>query len=159
MDIKMNPIGYIYTPFESVENMPIQPAGAEGVEGRLVVKPEYVEGLADIEEFSHIMLLYYLHQIKDPQLTVVPFLDNQPHGIFATRSPKRPNQIGISVVKLTRVEQDTLYIKNIDVLNETPVLDIKPYFIDFDHHDACRFGWYEKAMGKVKEARSDKRFK
>lgn len=159
MEIKLNPIGHIYTPYNSVENMPIQPAGAAGVEGRLVVKAEYLEGLADIEDFSHIMLLYYFHQIKDPQLTVIPFLDDKPHGIFATRSPKRPNQIGISVVKLLRVEKDTLFIENIDVLNGTPVVDIKPYFVDFDHHDADRFGWYEKAMGKVKHARSDKRFK
>lgn len=159
MEIKLNPVGYIYTPYDDVEDMPIQPAGATGVEGRIVVNPEYIEGLADIEDFSHIMLLYYFHRVKNPQLTVVPFLDNEPHGIFATRSPTRPNKIGISVVKLISVDRDTLYIENIDVLNGTPVLDIKPYFIDFDHHDAYRFGWYERAFGKVKNARSDDRFK
>lgn len=159
MEIKLDPIGYIQTPHHSIENMPIQPAGAVGIEGTLVVKPEFAEGLKDIGGFSHLILLYYFHKVKDPQLTVIPFLDDQSHGIFATRSPKRPNQIGISVVKLKKVEENTLYISDVDVLNGTPVLDIKPYFPEFDHHDTSRYGWYEKALGKVKRVRSDGRFK
>jgi tRNA-Thr(GGU) m(6)t(6)A37 methyltransferase TsaA len=139
--------------------MPIQPAGASGVEGTVEVYNEYIEGLKDLDGFSHIMLLYYFHQTSGYKLSVKPFLDDTEHGLFATRAPRRPNPIGISVVKLNRVDGGVLYIENVDILDGTPLLDIKPYVPEFDNHPADKVGWLADAGGKVENKRSDKRFK
>jgi tRNA-Thr(GGU) m(6)t(6)A37 methyltransferase TsaA len=126
MQICYRPIGYIYTPFEEVKGMPVQPTGAAGVAGRIEVDPLFIAGIQDLEGFSHIFLLYNLHRVRDFRLMVKPFLDTQERGIFATRSPVRPNAIGLSVLKLTAIEGATLRVENVDILNCTPVLDIKP---------------------------------
>jgi tRNA-Thr(GGU) m(6)t(6)A37 methyltransferase TsaA len=138
--------------------MPIQPTSARGVTGTVTILPEYLEGLADLEGFSHVFVLYHLHEICGHDLTVTPFLDTKRHGIFATRSPKRPNPVGLSVMELLGLEGDTLYLGNVDVLNNTPVLDIKPYVPDFDVWPADRTGWFQGKSTNAVSQRSDDRF-
>lgn len=159
MSINFNPIGIIQTPFQTIEGMPIQPAGADGAPGQVEVFPEYQAGLKDLDGFSHIYLLYHLHQARFQELTVTPFLDSTPRGLFATRAPKRPNPIGLSVVQLTKIEEGMIHVLNVDMLDGTPLLDIKPYIPEFDHYPVTSTGWYQKAKGKVHQTRSDDRFK
>ena len=156
--IEYQPIGVIHTSFKMREGMPIQPAGADGVQGTVEVFQEFTEGLADLEGFSHIILLYHFHQSIDSPMLVTPFMDSRPRGVFSTRAPKRPNPIGISVVKLIKIQGSNLYVENVDILDRTPLLDIKPYVPEFDHYPADRIGWLEKARGGVREKRSDNRF-
>ena len=139
--------------------MPIQPTGAAGIQAIVEVFPEFAEGLRDLEGFSHIILLYHFHRVQESRLTVTPFLDSQPRGVFATRAPKRPNPIGLSIVKLLGVEQNILHVENVDILDGTPLLDIKPYVPEFDQHPADRVGWLEQAKGRVQRTRSDDRFR
>lgn len=152
-------IGHIRSPFDDVEGMPIQPSGACGVRGSVVVYPEYAEGLRDLDGFSHVILLYHFHETKGSDLIVTPFLDSRPHGVFATRAPRRPNPIGFSVVRLLEISSNTLNVENIDVLDGTPLIDIKPYVPAFDHHPADRIGWLETNSQNVKRKVSDNRFK
>jgi tRNA-Thr(GGU) m(6)t(6)A37 methyltransferase TsaA len=158
MYIHYQPIGYFHTPHKSVEGMPIQPSGARGCQGVIRVLPEFVEGLRDIAGFSHLIVLYHLHEIQGQDLTVLPFLDKRPHGIFATRSPKRPNPIGLSVMELHGAAGESLFLDNVDVLDGTPVIDIKPYVPDFDVWPADRVGWFEGKSGNAATHRSDDRF-
>lgn len=159
MAISFNPIGTINTPFKTKEGMPIQSKGAEGIRGLIVVYDEYLLGLKDLEGFSHIILIYNFHLSKRFNLETIPFLDNKPHGIFATRSPERPNQIGFSVVKLISVENNILVIENADIIDGTPLLDIKPYIPDFDSWKAEKCGWYDTIDFNINHVQSDKRFK
>ena len=156
--ITFKPIGKIYTPFNTPEGMPIQPSGAVGVKGRIEIFPEFTEGLKDLDGFSHIMLIYHLHLSGRYKLLVKPFMDEMEHGIFATRSPKRPNPIGFSLVKLGYIENNIINIENIDVLNETPLLDIKPFVDDFDFVKDSKKGWLETNAIKSKTMKSDNRF-
>lgn len=156
--IEYRPIGVIRTPFESLEGMPIQPAGALSVRGTVNVFPKYAEGLRDLDGFSHVMLLYHFHQAREPKLVVAPFMDSQPRGVFATRAPARPNPIGLSVVKLLEIEDCTLHVENVDILDGTPLLDIKPYVPEFDDHPAGRVGWLGQARGVVQNKKADNRF-
>ncbi len=133
-------IGLIRSPFSNREGMPIQSARSE-VPGQVEVDDAYVEGLLDIEGFSHLILLYLFDRIGEPQLIVRPFLDDKPHGVFATRHPARPNPIGLSVVELVGRSANVLHIRGVDVLDGTPLLDIKPYVPQFDHHAVTRTGW------------------
>jgi len=139
--------------------MPIQPRGATGVEGTVEVLEEYKAGLQDLDGFSHIILLYLFHRSKGFSLKVVPFLDNQLRGLFSTRAPKRPNPIGLSVIRLDRIENCVLHVRDVDVLDGTPLLDIKPYVPEFDSREEVRIGWLEKAKGTVLSRKSDDRFK
>lgn len=159
MSVSLEPIGTIYTPFEKKEGMPIQPKGAEGIKGRIVLYEEFAPGLADLDGFSHIILIYQFNKSEGFKLKVVPFLDNTPRGVFATRAPRRPNPIGLSVVRLTGINNNILDIENVDMLNETPLLDIKPYIPEFDFIELVRTGWAEKNITKLDNTRSDKRFK
>jgi tRNA-Thr(GGU) m(6)t(6)A37 methyltransferase TsaA len=154
-----SPIGTIHTPFKNVEGMPIQPSGAKGIRGHIDILPEFVEGLKDLDGFSHIVLLYHFHEGKESKLTVVPFMDTVPRGVFATRAPKRPNPIGLSVVKLIGIEENIVHIENVDILDGTPLLDIKPYVREFDHEEKIRVGWLEKARGRSRSKKADDRFK
>lgn len=158
MEITYRPIGVIHSPFTEKKGMPIQPTGAANVRGTVEVLPEFAPGLADLAGFSHIILLYHFHRAGAARLTVTPFMDTQPRGLFSTRAPTRPNPIGLSIVRLLAVEQNKLYIENVDILDGTPVLDIKPYVPDFDQHPADRVGWLERAKGQVRNRRSDARF-
>ncbi len=158
MDIPYRPIGIIHSSFTDPRDMPIQPTGASSAPGRAEVFPEFEEGLADLDGFSHIILIYHFHRVRRVDLTVTPFLDAQPHGVFATRAPTRPNPIGLSIVELRRVEGCVLHLDNVDVLNGTPLLDIKPYVPDFDRPRGAKAGWLEKAKTKAQKVRSDDRF-
>lgn len=157
--IEMKPIGIIHTPFNSSEGMPIQPAGAAGIRGTIEIFEEYQAGLNDLDGFSHIILLFHFHRSSGFNIQVVPFMDSQLRGLFATRAPRRPNQIGLSVVQLDRIENGVLYIQNVDIMNDTPLLDIKPYVPEFDSHVDIRTGWLEQARKTVTERKSDDRFK
>ncbi len=158
MTITYNPIGFFHSPFADVENMPIQPVGGMNVEGEIELFTEYRAGLQDLEGFSHIIVISHLHRIKGYDLLVKPFLDINVHGIFATRSPKRPNPIGFSVMKLKEVTSSSLIVKGVDVVDGTPVIDVKPYVADFDIWEADRFGWFEGKSKNAKYHQSDNRF-
>jgi len=156
--IYYKPIGCIHSPFHDIANMPIQPAGSRGIAGKLEIVPEYVEGLKDLGGFSHIILVYHFHLAKGYSLTVKPFLDTHLRGVFATRAPKRPNPIGISVVRLRRIKGNIIYVEDIDVVDGTPLLDIKPYVSAFDACKTDKIGWLSQKIKNVHRAKSDKRF-
>lgn len=156
--IQFQPIGEIRTPFKTIEDMPIQPTGARNVKGRVMVRPEYDAGLEDIEGFSHLVLIYQFHLSAGFRLKVKPFLDDRQRGVFATRAPRRPNPIGLSVVSLERRKDAVLYIGGIDVIDGTPLLDIKPYVPAFDTPRVARVGWLEGKAGEAVVKRSDGRF-
>ena len=157
--IKYQPIGIIHSPFKEVAGMPIQSAGANGIKGTIELGHEFAAGLKDLEGFSHIILLYHFHLSKSYSLKVKPFLDENIHGVFATRAPRRPNPIGLSVVKLLRVEGSTLHIEEVDIVDGTPLLDIKPYVPEFDVKRAKKIGWLSKTVGRVYVTKADDRFK
>jgi tRNA-Thr(GGU) m(6)t(6)A37 methyltransferase TsaA len=157
--ISYQPIGIIHSPFKNIKGMPIQSAGAKGIKGTIELHPAYAEGLKDLEGFSHIILLYHFHLSKSYSLTVKPFLDKDMRGVFATRAPRRPNPIGLSIVKLLGIEGCTLHIEEVDVVDGTPLLDIKPYVPKFDVKRAKRIGWLSKTVGRVYVTKADDRFK
>jgi tRNA-Thr(GGU) m(6)t(6)A37 methyltransferase TsaA len=159
MDIVFRAIGVIHTPFSAVEGTPIQPRFAAGIRGRVEVFPEFVAGLQDLDGFSHIILLYHFHRISGYQLSVNPFLDEHPRGLFATRAPVRPNPIGLSVVELLSIERDSLFVEGVDMLDGTPLLDVKPFVPQVDCPEECRTGWLEEALRKGRNTRADDRFK
>jgi tRNA-Thr(GGU) m(6)t(6)A37 methyltransferase TsaA len=156
--IELSPIGIIHTPFKEREGMPIQPAGARGVRGRVEIFEAFQAGLVDLDGFSHIILLYTFHRSQGYDLQVIPFLDSKPRGVFATRAPKRPNPLGLSIVQLERIEQGQLHIQDVDILDGTPLLDIKPYVPAFDSPIAVRLGWLEEADQRVMTRKADERF-
>ena len=153
------PIGIIHSPFDKPEGMPIQPVGARGIKGTVDVQAEYEDGLKDLDGFSHIILIYHFHLAEGYSLQVKPFLDDTPRGIFAVRAPRRPNPIGISVVRLERMEGTRLHISNIDVVDGTPLLDVKPYVPDFDGVEDVQIGWLADRADRATGKRSDERFK
>jgi tRNA-Thr(GGU) m(6)t(6)A37 methyltransferase TsaA len=138
--------------------MPIQPLSENSAAGRIEVFPEFADGLRDLDGFSHVLLLYHFHRSRAFSPLVVPFLDTQPRGLFATRAPNRPNPIGISLVRLLRVEGSLLHVGNIDVLDGTPLLDIKPHVPDFDCVPEARIGWMAKATADMRKKVADGRF-
>jgi tRNA-Thr(GGU) m(6)t(6)A37 methyltransferase TsaA len=152
------PIGTIHSPFTEPSDTPIQPTGAAGVRGTIDIQPEFVAGLEDVEGFSHLILLYQFHLSRGFSLTVRPFLDDKPHGLFATRAPRRPNPIGLSVVRLVRREGSVLWVSDLDIVDGTPLLDIKPYVPEFDVREGTRIGWLEGQAHLVRGVRADDRF-
>ncbi len=157
-EIIFRPIGIIRSPHDKTEGMPIQPAAAMGIKGSVEIFSDYVDGLKDIEGFSHIILIYHFHLSTGYQLEVKPFLDDNKHGVFATRAPKRPNQIGLSVVKLLGRIDNIVQIENVDILNDTPLLDIKPFVPDFDAVENSSIGWLSKSKHNFSTRKSDERF-
>jgi tRNA-Thr(GGU) m(6)t(6)A37 methyltransferase TsaA len=151
------PIGIIHTPFTDTSGMPIQPSRGRGVRGEVEVFPDFVEGLVDLEGFSHIVLLFHLHRSRGYELRVTPFLDTVSRGLFATRAPRRPNPIGLSVVRLVAVDDGVLTIEDLDILDGSPLLDIKPYIPDFDREDEIRLGWLDGVRNR--DVVSDDRFR
>jgi tRNA-Thr(GGU) m(6)t(6)A37 methyltransferase TsaA len=159
MDIvNYHPIGAIHSPFETVEGMPIQPLGATGIPGWVEVHPEYAEGLQDLAGFSHLILLYHFHQAGKAKLMVMPFLDKKLRGVFSTRAPVRPNPIGLSIVKLIAVQGTRLEIENVDILDGTPLLDIKPYIPQMENFEDVRIGWLSKTVDDIRDTQADDRF-
>jgi len=161
MEIKLQQIATIRSPFCDLKNMPIQPNGAKETYATIEFKKEFTEGLKDLDGFSHAYLIYYFHKVESHKLSVVPFNDKThiPRGVFATRAPVHPNTIGLSVVELVNVEENIVTIKGIDILDGTPLLDIKPYIENFDKvYGEVRNGWMKSSNEEVSSMRSDERF-
>ncbi len=156
--VQLKPIGIIHTPFKEQKGTPIQPKRGKGIEGTIEIFPEYVEGLADLDGFSHIYLIFHLDRSEGFKLKVIPYLDDVERGVFATRAPRRPNPIGLSIVKLNRIEGSILYIEDIDILDGTPLLDIKPYVHNFDEPQDYRIGWLEDKADRADNEDADDRF-
>ncbi|MBN2027205.1 MAG: tRNA (N6-threonylcarbamoyladenosine(37)-N6)-methyltransferase TrmO [Actinobacteria bacterium] len=154
-EITYRPIGVIRSPYTSSTGTPIQPEGGRGVEGTVEVREEFVPGLRDLEGFSHIVLVYHFHDNAAVRLVVKPFLDDAEHGVFATRAPTRPNHIGMSVVRLDHIEGNVLHIRDIDILDGTPLLDIKPHVPHFDCPLEVRIGWLEGKVSLYRDKRDD----
>jgi len=144
--MEVKPIGIIRSPFRNKEETPIQPFKSKSI-GKIEIYKKYKKGLDDIDGFSHLILIYRFHKSKGFKLLVRPFLDNKLRGLFATRAPRRPNQIGISVVKLLSRKDNILIVKGIDALDKTPLLDIKPYVPEFSTTTKVKIGWLK---GKLK---------
>jgi tRNA-Thr(GGU) m(6)t(6)A37 methyltransferase TsaA len=157
--IVYEPIGVIHTPFKKRDDMPMQPSGGKGIEGVAVLRPELAEALADVDGFSHVYLIYHMHKSSGYTPKVVPFLDTEKRGLFATRAPRRPNPIGMSVVRVKRVEGNELRFQDVDMLDGTPLLDIKPCVREFDSRGKMRIGWLEGKSCGARMHKSDDRFK
>jgi tRNA-Thr(GGU) m(6)t(6)A37 methyltransferase TsaA len=157
--ITYKPIGIIYSPFKSIEGVPVQPAGANGIKGKVKIFKKYLNGLMNLDGFSHIILVYHFHLSDGYSLKVIPFLKDKEQGVFATRAPKRPNQIGISVVKVQKIQKNIIDIINVDIINGTPLLDIKPYASFFENVKNERIGWLSGEIKNINKIKSDKRFK
>ena len=142
--ITIKPIGKIHTPYKTTEGMPIQGAFEEKVTGTVELFQEYKEGLKDFEGFSHLILIYQFNRAKEEKLLGKPYLEDEVHGIFAIRGPRRPNHIGFSIVKVKKIEDNVITFSEVDILDETPVLDIKPYIAYFDSRENTKNGWLEK---------------
>jgi len=158
LTIDLKPIGVIHSPFKNLEDMPIQPVAAQGVFGSVELIPEYIEGLNDLNGFTHIYLIYLFHLSQGYNLKVVPFLDTAPRGLFATRAPRRPNPIGLSIVKIKTITENIIEIENVDIIDGTPLLDIKPYVPEMDAPENCKIGWLTQYRSMIKKQKSDKRF-
>lgn len=156
--IQYQPIGIINTPFKEQKGTPIQPTASINNEGTIDLFSEFMDGLQDLNQFSHIILLYHFHLSKKVPLIVKPFMDDKEHGIFAVRAPSRPNSIGISIVRLKKIENNILYINDVDILDGTPLLDIKPFIPEFDHRKTTKNGWYDNKVYELKDAKDDARF-
>jgi tRNA (adenine37-N6)-methyltransferase len=157
MEIKLTPIGILHTPFDDMSQMPIQPNGKKSASGYAEIFDEYLEGLQGLETFSHVILIYHFHQQEQTMLRVKPFLDDTEMGLFATRAPARPNKIGLSVVQLEGIEGNRVILRNLDMVNGSPLLDIKPYVPRFDHYPDANNGWLE-GKRNVDDQLSDNRF-
>ena len=142
--ITMSPVGIIHSPYKQVKDMPIQGKFKPGVKAWIELKKEYGAGLKDLDGFSYAIIIYYFHESERIEIEGKPFLENDKHGIFAIRSPHRPNHIGLSVVKIEKIEDNKLHFTEVDVLDGTPVLDIKPYVKYFDVRDKAVSGWLDK---------------
>jgi len=161
MNINLQQIATIKSPFCDLKDMPVQPKGAKDIYATIEFKDEFAEGLKDLDGFSHVYLIYYFHKIDSHQLSVIPFNDktDTPRGVFSTRTPMHPNSIGLSVVELVSVVDNIVTIKGIDILNGTPLLDIKPYIENFDKVEGeVKSGWMQSSADEVSDMRSDERF-
>ena len=152
-EIKVKPIGIIHTSYTETKGMPVQGIFEKEGIGRVELFPEYLDGLKDIDGFSHLILIYCFDREDEEALVRAPLLEDDVHGIFAVRSPKRPNNIGLSIVKLEGLESNGLVFSQVDILDETPLLDIKPYVSYFDARGNVENGWLDKHFinGKVPE--------
>lgn len=157
-EIKYRSIGIVHSPFKEAEGTPIQSVAAKGTGGTVELFSEFAEGLQDVEGFSHIILVYHFHLSKKSPLKVRPFMDVRTRGVFATRAPSRPNPIGLSIVRLVKVEGNTLYVEDMDIVDGTPLLDIKPYVPEFDGRSVERIGWLSENVGKLNTIKGDGRF-
>jgi len=141
--IIIKPIGVIRTPFNKIENIPIQGILGNDTEGYVELEKKYTDGLTDLDKFSHAILIYYFHRSSREDIVGSPFLENTEHGIFAIRSPHRPNHLGMTIVKIKKIKANKLYFTSADMLDQTPLLDIKPYIKYFDQRDNVISGWID----------------
>jgi tRNA-Thr(GGU) m(6)t(6)A37 methyltransferase TsaA len=142
--IEITPIGVIHTPYREPRDIPIQGRFKDDVEGWIELREEYVPALKDLDEFSHLFLIYHFHRSSEVHLQGRPYLEREIHGVFAIRSPHRPNHLGLSVVRLERIEGNRVYFTEVDMLDGTPLLDIKPYVEHFDHRENVKSGWLDR---------------
>jgi len=150
--MKINPIGIIHSPYKQKIGTPIQTAFSDDGEGTVEIFTRFKRGLKDLDGFSHIILIYHFHESEGYSLLCRPFLDDVERGLFATRAPRRPNPIGLSIVRLKAIKDNILSVSSLDMLDETPLLDIKPYIPQFDSPETRKVGWFEKAFGKRKNS-------
>ena len=153
------PIGVIHSEHVIPEQTPIQPVYARGCKGEVEVYPEFAQGLSDLEGFSHLYLIYHFHRAQSVQLLVKPFLQDELRGIFSTRAPRRPNAIGLSIVELIHQEGNVLYLDGVDILDGTPLLDIKPYTAKFDFFQTTRNGWQDEVDEETAQKRGKRGYK
>ncbi len=158
MEIKYKAIGFVHSSHKKAKGTPIQTGAAEDVEGEVRVLPEFKEGLKDLNGFSHIILLYHCHKAGEYKLLRKPFMDDKEHGIFSIRAPSRPNTIGLSVVRLLDIKDNIIKVKDVDILDGTPVLDIKPYVKEFDVKEVTKQGWLDQNVHKMEHKKDDGRF-
>lgn len=137
-------IGVIHSPHQNLSEIPIQPVYSKEIEGMVIINEAYMEGLSELDQFSHIFLFYYFHESKKMKLRLKPYLSDQEKGVFATRAPYRVNKLGMSLVRLIKIEKNILYVKNLDILDGTPLLDIKPYIARFDSREDVQSGWQDE---------------
>ena len=137
------PIGIIHTPHKDPSQTPIQPVFSKGIRGSVELFSEYVDGLKDLDGFSHIYLFYYFNRSTQVKMKLKPYLDKNVRGVFATRTPHRPNKIGMSLVQLLEIRDNILEVEEVDILDGTPLLDIKPYIKRFDSRGDVRSGWQD----------------
>lgn len=156
--IRYRPIGTIRSPHQKMTGTPIQPSAALGVRGRIELNPAFQQGLKDLEGFSHIILIYHFDLVKAHDLRVTPYLGEKERGVFATRAPKRPNPVGVSVVRLVKIEGSHLEICDVDILDGTPLIDIKPFVPYFDQPEGVKSGWIEEVKGDIEGKKADDRF-
>jgi tRNA-Thr(GGU) m(6)t(6)A37 methyltransferase TsaA len=157
-EVVYRPIGVVHSPFKAPQDVPIQSVAAKGVIGHVEVSKEYVEGLRDVEGFSHLILIYHFHLAQNYSLLVKPFMDKRLRGVFSTRAPSRPNPIGVSIVRLTSIDDNVLHIQDVDIIDGTPLLDIKPFVPEFDQRTAEKIGWLTEKVDKLHSSRDDGRF-
>lgn len=158
MVIKYKIIGEIRTSFKKPEGTPIQPTANKESRGKIKLFKNYQNGLLDLEGFSHLILIYHCHKAGEYSLKVKPFMEDKEHGIFSIRAPSRPNPIGLSIVRLEEIKDNYLYIKEVDILDKTPLLDIKPYVPEFDKREDVKIGWLEENVNKLSSTKDDGRF-
>jgi tRNA (adenine37-N6)-methyltransferase len=156
--VTYTPIGVVRSPYAGLDGMPLQTVAAGEVEASVELEPRVHGALRDLDGFSHLWLVTHLHRVDGWTAEVVPFLDTEPRGVLATRSPRHPNPIGLSLVRLLAVERGVLRIRGIDLLDGTPVLDVKPFVPEFDACDDVRAGWFDAAAARVHTVRSDDRY-
>jgi tRNA-Thr(GGU) m(6)t(6)A37 methyltransferase TsaA len=156
--ISYKPIGIIHSPFKEPKGTPIQPTAGHSADGTVELFPEYAGGLEDLDGFSHVFLIYHFHRSKESSLKVRPFMDDQTRGVFSTRAPDRPNPIGISEVQLLKIEGNVLHVRELDILDGTPLLDIKPYVPEFDAREATKRGWLAGKIKNLSRSSDDGRF-
>ena len=157
-EIIFKPIGVVHSQFKDPYGTPIQSEAGKDMKATVEVFPDYMEGLKDVKGFSHIILLTYFHKAKKHSLHVVPYMDSNTRGVFATRAPSRPNSIGLSIVRIKSIENNIIHIKDVDILDGTPLLDIKPYIPEFDEKENVKTGWLDSKIHKLRNSRDDGRF-
>lgn len=158
MSLEIIPIGVIRTPFKSSDKIPIQSIKSKSM-GEVELLSEYIEGLDSLNEFSHAILIYWFHRAKPESLKVTPFLDTQERGLFSTRAPSRPNPIGLSIVKITKIKGNIVRFEGADMLNETPLIDIKPFIPEFDNRPDATSGWLvDSLFAETNDCMADDRF-
>jgi tRNA-Thr(GGU) m(6)t(6)A37 methyltransferase TsaA len=157
--IDFQAIGIIHSPHKELSKIPIQPVFCKGIEGKVILNAQNIEGLKDLDKFSHIYLFFYFNKSHKTCLQVKPYLSDEKHGIFATRAPHRPNKLGMSLVRLLRIEDNILYVSDLDILDGTPLLDIKPYIQRFDSRADSRSGWQDAIKDDTASIRGLRDFK